>query len=274
MPDDARRDDSGPDDARPDDSGAGIHAAAATGFAAQADAYVAGRPDYPAGVADWLAADLGLGPGRRALDLGAGTGKFLPHLLATGAEVVAVEPVAAMRARLARAHPGVPALAGTAEAIPAADASLDAVVCAQSFHWFATARAVAEIARVLRTGGRLGLIWNVRDEGVPWVAALSAITDPHEGGAPRYRSGAWRAVFPAPGFGPLAERRFPHAHVGPAEAVIVDRTLSVSFVAALPEAGRAGVAAAVRALIAGTPDLSGPTVAFPYETAAFHCVRA
>jgi SAM-dependent methyltransferase len=253
----------------------GIHAAAAGGFGAQAAAYVAGRPDYPAAVSEWLAGEIGLGPGRRVLDLGAGTGKFLPALRATGAEVVAVEPVAAMRAQLARANPDVTPLPGTAEAIPVAAGTLDAVVCAQSFHWFASGAALAEIARVLRPGGRLGLIWNVRDETVPWVAALSAITDPHEGGAPRYRTGAWRAPFPSPEFGPLAERRFSHVHRGPPEAVIVDRTLSVSFIAALPEAERARIAGAVRALIAATPELAGrETVEFPYETAAFSCVRA
>lgn len=251
-----------------------IHEAAAGGFGAKAEAYVTGRPDYPAGVADWLAADLGLGAGRRVLDLGAGTGKFLPSLRATGAEVLAVEPVAAMRGQLVRVHPDIVPLTGDAETIPLPSASVDAVVCVQAFHWFATARALAEIARVLLPGGRLGLIWNVRDESVPWVAALSAITDPHEGGAPRYRTGAWRTVFPAAGFGPLRERRFPHAHRGTPEAVIVDRTLSVSFVAALPEAERAAVAEAVRALVAKTPELAGrETVAFPYETAAFHCVR-
>ena len=174
----------------------------------------------------------------------------------------------------ALAYPDVVPLAGTSESIPLAVESLDAVVCAQSLHWFANTRALSEIARVLRPGGRLGLIWNVRDESVPWVAALSAITDPHEGGAPRYRTGAWRSVFPAPGFGPLRERRFRHVHRGPPEAVIVDRTLSVSFVAALPEADRAGIVEAVRDLIATTPELAGrETVSFPYETMAFCCAK-
>lgn len=258
-----------------DERGSAIHRAAAQGYGAEADTYVTGRPDYPAAVTGWLAADLGLGPGRRVLDLGSGTGKFLPTLRTTGASVVAVEPVDAMRARIAGAHPEVEALAGTAEAIPLDAASLDAVVCAQSFHWFATAAALTEIARVLRPGGRLGLIWNVRDETVPWVAALSRITDPHEGGAPRYRTGAWRAPFPAPDFGPLRERRWRHAHSGTPEAVILDRTLSVSFIAALPSAERARVAAAVRALIADTPELAGrATLDFPYVTTAYSSVRA
>ncbi len=198
-----------------DERGSAIHRAAAQGYGAEADTYVTGRPDYPAAVTGWLAADLGLGPGRRVLDLGSGTGKFLPILRATGASVVAVEPVDAMRARIAGAHPEVEALAGTAEAIPLDAASLDAVVCAQSFHWFATAAALTEIARVLRPGGRLGLIWNVRDETVPWVAALSRITDPHEGGAPRYRTGVAgpvsRAGFRAAARAALAARAQRHA---------------------------------------------------------------
>ena len=110
---------------------------------------------------------MGLGSGRRVLDLGAGTGKFTKYLLATGAEVVAVEPVVAMRERLTAAFPRVRALSGQAEAIPLGDATVDAVVCAQAFHWFATPAALAEIVRVLRPGGQLGLIWNVRDETAP-----------------------------------------------------------------------------------------------------------
>jgi ubiquinone/menaquinone biosynthesis C-methylase UbiE len=155
-----------------------IHDAAAAGFAVGAGAYVTGRPDYPPEAAQWLREVLGLGPGKTVLDLGAGTGKFIRYLKDTGARVVAVEPVDAMRAELSRRHHDVDALAGTAEAIPLPDASLDAVVCAQAFHWFATTRALPEIRRVLRVGGMLGLIWNVRDESVPWVAAVSAITTP------------------------------------------------------------------------------------------------
>ncbi|TXN84901.1 class I SAM-dependent methyltransferase [Methylobacterium sp. WL8] len=252
-----------------------IHRSAAAGYAAQADTYVSGRPDYPPALDGWLRGDLRLGPGRTVLDLGAGTGKFTPRLTETGARVVAAEPVAAMRARLVQCNPGVEAHPGHAEAIPLADGAVDAVVCAQSFHWFATAAALAEIRRVLRPGGTLGLVWNVRDESVPWVADLTRIVDAYEDDTPRYRTGAWRAAFPAAGFGPLHERRLPHHHEGPAEDVVVGRALSVSFIAALPTDERAAVAAAVRALIAATPELAGrDSVRYPYETVAFHCTAA
>jgi SAM-dependent methyltransferase len=249
-----------------------IHHSARSGFSAGAETYVRGRPDYPKEIAGWLASAIGLREGKRALDLGAGTGKFLPLLLATGAEVIAVEPVTAMRDQLAAALPGVRALAGSAEAIPLADASLDAIVCAQAFHWFANRRAFAEIGRVLKPGGAVGLVWNVRDERVAWVEALTALIQPYEGTAPRYASGEWRRLFPAQGFTPLNERRFAHSHFGPPEQVIVDRILSTSFIAALPASARDDLARRVRALIAATPEIARKeTVAFPYETAAFDC---
>jgi SAM-dependent methyltransferase len=251
-----------------------VHHAAAKGFGAAAEAYRESRPDYPAALGDWLRDELGLGPQRVALDLGAGTGKFTPLLRATGARLVAVEPVEAMRAELVAAHPDVEALAGEAERLPLANASVDAIVCAQSFHWFATPAALAEMRRVLKPGGALGLVWNVRDERVAWVAALTKIFDRHQGDAPRHESGRWRSLFPAPGFTPLSERRFPYEHFGAAERVIVERALSVSFIAALPAGEQARVADEVRALIAATPSLAGrATVAFPYVTNAHACRR-
>lgn len=247
-----------------------LHHAAAEGFSAGADAYEKGRPEFPPEVTGWLREALGLGPGKVALDLGAGTGKFTPRLIETGADVIAVEPVAAMRDRLAARLPSVRALAGAAEAIPLADASVDAIVCAQAFHWFATDAALAEMRRVLRPGGALGLIWNVRDESVAWVAALTEIIRPYEGDAPRYAHGTWRRLFPAQGFSPLEDVHFANPHVGPAETVLVDRTLSISFIAALPAEQREEVANDVRALVAATPALAGrATIAFPYDVAAF-----
>ncbi len=251
-----------------------IHDAAAQGFTANAGGYARGRPDYPAALDAWLRDAVGLGPGMTAVDLGAGTGKFVPRLQSTGAAVIAVEPVDAMRERLASDHPTVDVRPGTAEAIPLDNASVQAVVCAQAFHWFATPAAVAEIARVVAPGGVLALVWNIRDESVSWVRRLTGLITPYEGDAPRFHNGDWRRAFPAPGFGPLEESRFTHVHVGAPEQVIVDRFLSVSFIAALPAAERAVVEAQLRALIADEPELAGrDEIAFPYATLAYRSVR-
>ena len=218
----------------------GIHPAASAGFSANAGAYVAGRPDYPQGIIDWLREDIHLGPGKAVLDLGAGTGKFPPPLRATGATLTAVEPALAMLQQLIDAHPDVAAMPGTAERIPLPDASIDAIVCAQSFHWFARRAALVEMRRALKIGGVLGLVWNVRDESVDWVAALTRVVAPYEGDTPRFSSDRWRDVFPADGFSPIEERRFAHEHVGSPERVIVDRVLSTSFIAALAADEQAG----------------------------------
>lgn len=247
-----------------------IHQSAAKGFSAAAETYTRGRPDYPAQAATWLRDDLALGAGKTVLEVGAGTGKFIPVLRQSGAAIRALEPVEAMRQLLAATYGDVDVLAGTAASIPLPDESVDAVVCAQAFHWFATNEALVAFRRVLVPGGRLGLIWNVRDETVPWVAALSAILSPLEGDTPRYHSGAWRNMFPAEGFAFVGERSAPYIHQGNSEDVILRRMLSVSFVAAQPEAVQQDVEAQIRRLIAQTPVLAGRSeVAFPYETRLF-----
>ncbi len=247
-----------------------VHPTAAEGFTRGAQTYARGRPDFPREALGWLAHDLRLGPGTVAVDLGAGTGKFTRLLSHTGAEVIAIEPVAAMLAELAAAQSGVRALRASAQELPLADGSVDAVLCAQAFHWFATPAALAEIHRVLKPGGVLGLIWNVGDESVPWVDALKRIQSRFEGDAPRYDRGTWRELFPAAGFGPLHERTFAHAHVGNPEQVIVDRVASASFIAALDAPRREQVLGEVRALIDATPALAGRAeVRFPYVTRAY-----
>lgn len=251
-----------------------IHDAAQTGFNTDASRYARGRPDYPAEVADWLRDSIELEPGKTVVDLGAGTGKFTRRLLATGAQVIAVEPVAAMRERLEHDLPEIEALDGSATSIPLPDESVDAIVCAQAFHWFATAEALAEMHRVLKPGGILGLIWNTKDDSVPWVKAAFDITEVYEAGAPRFFTGAWRSVFPAEGFSPLHEERFPHEHRGAPETVIVDRLLSVSFISGLPDAEREAVAAKLRNLIATDPAIAGKAeIAVPYTTFAFSAER-
>lgn len=252
----------------------GPHPTAVRGFGHDARTYSHGRPGFPPEALDWLVRDLGLSRGDTVVELGAGTGKFTALLAQTGVDIVAVEPVAAMLEQLAADLPGVRTLAAHAAALPIADETAHAVICAQSFHWFANAGALAEIHRVLKPGGVLGLVWNVRDRRVHWVDRLSRLVDRHEGDAPRYDQGEWSRVFPAPGFGPLSERSVAHAHVGSPEQVIVQRIASVSFIAALPEEDRSALLDEVRALIATEPELAGkPEVGMPYLTRMFWCVK-
>lgn len=140
-------------------------------FGEEAAAYERGRPSYPPEVIDWL-----LPSGARdVLDLGAGTGKLTIRLVERGLGVVAVDPIPEMLEVLSGSLPDVPALLGTAEEIPLPDDSVDSVLVAQAWHWFDPERAVKEVARVLRPGGRLGLVWNTRDERLGWVKDLGNV---------------------------------------------------------------------------------------------------
>jgi SAM-dependent methyltransferase len=140
-------------------------------FGQEAAAYERGRPSYPPEAIDWL-----LSPDARdVLDLGAGTGKLTIRLVERGLDVVAVDPIPEMLELLSASLPDVPALLGTAEDIPLPDNSVDSVLVAQAWHWFDPVRAVKEVARVLRPGGRLGLVWNTRDERLGWVKDLGRI---------------------------------------------------------------------------------------------------
>ena len=240
----------------------------ARGFDSTADAYERGRPDYPQEAVDALAAALGIGPGTTVVDLGAGTGKLTRLLVPTGARVVAVEPLVRMRDVLARESTGVQVLDGTAHAMPLTDGSVDAVVAAQAFHWFADDGALAEIHRVLRSGGGLGLVWNVRDVSVPWVARLTEILEPFAtDDVPRHRRDDWQRAFETTErFTPLEERHFPHAQVVDAES-IRDRVGSISFVAVLPGPEREAVLDEVAALVAS----QAPPVTIPYDTRVYWC---
>jgi SAM-dependent methyltransferase len=227
--------------------------ASSADLARSAAAYERGRPGYPPAAVDFLAARLRLGPGRTVVDLAAGTGKLTRPLLATGAEVVAVEPVAEMRAVL---RSGAQPVDGTAEAMPLTTASADAVVVAQAFHWFDGDAALAEIHRVLRPGGALALVWNRRRMDEPLNQAIEDLIAPHRGHTSAFHSGAWRAPFERTRlFGPLEERVFPNEQFLDADG-LADRIASVSFIAALDEEERAKVLRAVRAL----PGAAGVTI--------------
>ncbi|ERH59460.1 MULTISPECIES: class I SAM-dependent methyltransferase [Pseudomonas] len=252
----------------------GVHTSAQQGFSTQAVTYAQGRPDYPRQLTGWLADTLRIDAQSSVIDLGAGTGKFTRLLSTLAPTLTAVEPVAAMGAQLTKLLPDVRLVNGTAESIPLPSASADAVVCAQAFHWFSTEAALAEIHRVLKPDGRLGLVWNVRDESVDWVAAITEIITPYEGDTPRFHTGRWREAFTGEYFSDPEVTCFPYSHVGSPQEVIMDRFLSVSFIAALPDAPKAVVTAQLQALIDTHPALKGrDTVAFPYQTQAYVCHR-
>jgi len=249
-----------------------VHQAARQGFSTEAASYARGRPDYPEALLAWLTHTVSLGEGKAVVDLGAGTGKFTRMLCRSGAQVTAVEPVDEMLDRLRSELPGARAVPGTAQAMGLPSASADAVTCAQSFHWFANREALAEIHRVLKPGAPLALLWNVRDESVDWVAEITKIITPFEGDAPRFHKGDWRTPFAGADFSPLQVTSFPHRHVGPPGEVILDRFLSVSFIAALPSRQKAAVQAELADLIERHPALRGrEEVEFPYRTEAFIC---
>jgi ubiquinone/menaquinone biosynthesis C-methylase UbiE len=199
-------------------------------------------------VVQLLVDELGIAPGRRVLDLAAGTGKLTRLLVATGADVVAVEPDPAMRVALPEA------LAGSAEAIPLPDGSVDAVTVGQAFHWFDAPAALAEIARVLRPGGGLALLWNERDESTAWVAEMSRLIRWHERTVSRYQHVDWAEVVAADGrFAPLEEVVVRWDQPMTRE-VLADRVRSISYIAVMPSTERERLAAEVTTLVGRLPE--------------------
>lgn len=253
-----------------------VHEVAASGFDREADVYERARPSYPPEAVAWLAEQLRIVPGRRVVDLAAGTGKLTRLLAPLGSTLIAIEPVAGMSAHLRATTPGVPVAAGTAEALPLATGSVDAIVVAQAFHWFDGPAALAEIHRCLAPGGHLGLVWNARDRSVDHVDRLWSIMDRVEKRAPWRNHEEWRdsAVFlDAPGFAPMVEATFRHEqHLSPED--VVARFQSVSHVAVLPDAEREAVLDEVRTVLATHPDTRGrDTITIPYRVDAFACER-
>ena len=208
---------------------------------------------------DWLARELDLRPGVTVVDLAAGTGKLTRTLLPTGATVVAVEPVVEMRALIE----GAETVDGRADAMPFADEFADAVTVAQAFHWFANDDALAEIHRVLKPGGALGLIWNMRDLDDPLQRAIEELIAPLSGEVSHFYGGVWRRPFEGTDrFGPLEEASFEHVQELD-EQGLVDRVLSTSYVATAPPETQRAVEAELRRLAAGG------AVRLPYATQAF-----
>jgi SAM-dependent methyltransferase len=233
-----------------------------TAFAEVAGAYERGRPEYPEEAVRWLAGD----EPRDVVDLGAGTGKLTRALVALGHRVTAIEPLPEMLELLPAAAPGAFAILGNAEIIPLPDAHADIVTCAQSFHWFDHPVALPEIARVLRPGGRLALVWNTRDEREPWVARMSELIGRESIGVrdvydPIEASGLFEPVESAEfHFEQLVDRELLH-----------DLVLSRSYCAKLPADKRTPILEAVGALY---DEIAGPEgLRLPYVSECFRAAK-
>ncbi len=244
-----------------------VHAAASRGFTAGVEVYERARPTYPRDAVAALVETLGLGPGRTVLELGAGTGKLTRLLAESGARIAAVEPVAAMRAKLLETVPGVQPVDGTAEAIGLPNQSVDALVVAQAFHWFDAIRALSEMHRVLRPGGRAALIFNRRDESVPWVRGMGEAIRRISAGEPQVWDDAWReSLGRCALFAPWQSTWFRLVQRLTRDGVL-DRAASVSYVAAASAEVRAGLLDEVRVLLAADPLTAGAEmIDLPYDT--------
>jgi SAM-dependent methyltransferase len=239
---------------------------ARVGFQRAAERYERGRPEAPLAAIDALVRSLAVSHRSTVLELGAGTGKLSRLLAPRVGRYVALEPVPAMRERFRRTLPDIPLVAGLAEMLPLHGSTLDAVVAAQAFHWFDIPRAMAEMHRVLRPGGTVGLLWNVRDESVDWVHQATEILDRYDDRGPRYSRGVWRADWDrAPGFAPLEKQTFPFVQRLD-RAAALDRFTSVSFIASLDDRRYGEAEAALRSLLGTHPQTVGRAeIELPYR---------
>jgi len=227
-------------------------------FGVAAAAYERGRPPYPQAAIDWLVPATAVD----VVDLGAGTGKFTRQLLAPNRNVVAIDPDAEMLAELRRVVPGVRTEVGSAEALPLADSSVDVITVAQAWHWVDLDRAVPEVARVLRPGGQLGLVWNVRDESAEWVAELSMVI--HQGGSQELTE---RDPIVGTPFAPLERQTFSWTHTVSTDA-FRDMVASRSYVIVLPPDEREQVINdTMRVALHAQPDSN--VIKIPYVTYAY-----
>ena len=201
------------------------------------EAYDRGRPTYPNEAAAWLVGQ----EAATVLELGAGTGKLTAGLVALGHDVFATDPDRAMLDRLEANLPDVRTAVGSAEEIPLGDRSVDVVVAAQAFHWFDLDVALPEIARVLKPGGRIAVVWNQRDERIPWVRRLGTLIGTQD----QLREPA-AAIVQSGLFGFLEETSFSFWQTID-RRTIQDLVLSRSNVAVLDEEGRAAKLAEVLA---------------------------
>ncbi len=236
----------------------------ALSFGRAAAIYDSVRPSYPSEAIEWV---LPAGVST-VLDLGAGTGKLTQLLVGHGYDVVAVDPDPAMLGRLGQTLPNVATYQGTAEQIPLDDASVDAVVCAQAWHWVDREVALSEVARVLTPGGAFGLVWNVLDGSVPWIVALAEATHGIAG------SGLDAITVVGEPFTPMEKIVIPWVYKLDRAGVLRLVSSWSQYITAEP-ADQAAMLANVGAVLDTHPDLAGLSAyPLPYNAYCFRSRRA
>lgn len=242
-----------------------MHRSRARSFGSLAADYAEHRPDYPADGIRWALAAASR-PVRSVLDLAAGTGKLTTGLLSLGLTVTAVEPDEEMRTELTRRVPEVEALVGTAESIPLADGSVDAVLVGQAFHWFDHGTALDEMGRVLRPGGAVGLLWNNEDDGVEWVAGLMAVAGTSVSRVEPFEVPA------NPLFDEAEQAVFTHTHRRTA-ASLAETLRTTSRMIVIPEAERAAALGRIREYLSTRPETAGGEFDVPLRTTVVRAGR-
>ena len=249
-----------------------LHPAAQHGFSSAAELYQQVRPNYPQEIVHWLKEDLKLKPSSKVIDLGAGTGKFLDYLKQATPNIIAVEPIAEMLEQLKIVHPEVQTQQASSHQIALNDHSVDAILCAQSFHWFANIETLTEMYRLLKPHASLALIWNQRDETVDWVKALAQRLADYEADTPRFHSDEWQNVFDQQNLFQLESKKiFVQSHTGTVENVVSKRLLSTSFIATMPKAQQRQLKTEFENIVMQyTSKQPQDEISFPYLTYAYH----
>ncbi len=248
-------------------------------FGEAAAAYAEHRPNYADAAIRWALEPVAARQPLRLVDLGAGTGKLTASLVRLGVDVTAVEPDQQMLAELRREMPGVRAVSGHAEEIPLPDGSVDAVLAAQSMHWFDMDRAIPEIARVLTPGGVLAGLWNVDDDRVGWVAELAEISKRKSSiTLLRWRESAAnsrreRLIAAGPGeFRAAHEHEFEHGQPRTADSLLA--TIAThSHLLVMDEADRAALLTQIRGFLRARPETSGREFVLPMVTVVLRAQR-